>query len=287
MPNEKVKFLKNEINDKIIYIKDKDILGFDSANSPAFSFNLFKMKKFGISKNIIYLDDDCFIGQKLPKNYFFYYDEIYKAIVPYVISTRIFTISKKKVYNNYYKLMKKIINIHPHSGEGFNLELLCTQKFFLDYFNSSLINCIITHNAFPENIEDLKEIFDLSQNYKYFKEMIYSKERYILSFYHQMFNNIYQLNAKKRKFHFIFCKYISIENAKKIKLDSPLFVLNTGGNHEPLYRQKKILRNIMEKRFPIPTKYEIKYQEKKYINIIIKYFIYLFIIKIVICIFIF
>jgi hypothetical protein len=34
MPNEKVKFLKNDINEKIIYIKDKEILGFDSANSP-------------------------------------------------------------------------------------------------------------------------------------------------------------------------------------------------------------------------------------------------------------
>jgi hypothetical protein len=253
-------------------------LGFDSANSPAFSFNLFKMKKFGISKNIIYLDDDCFIGQKLQKNYFFYFNEKLNIIVPYVISNRIFAISKNKIYNEYYELMKEIKNIHPHSGEGFKLEQLCTEKFFIDYYKSSLINCKITHNAFPENIDDLKEIFDLSQNYKYFKEMIYSKERYILSFYHQMLANLYQLNAKKRKVHFIFYNYISIEDIKKKKLDRPLFVLNTGGNHEPLFRQKKILKNIMKKRFPIPTKYEIKYQENKYNNIIIKYFILLFII---------
>jgi hypothetical protein len=188
--------LKEEINDKIIYIKDKDVLGFDSANSPAFSFNLFKMKKFGISKNIIYLDDDCFIGQKLQKNYFFYFNEKLNIIVPYVISNRIFAISKNKIYNEYYELMKEIKNIHPHSGEGFKLEQLCTEKFFIDYYKSSLINCKITHNAFPENIDDLKEIFDLSQNYKYFKEMIYSKGRYILFLY---FTIIFPSKILKKK----------------------------------------------------------------------------------------
>jgi hypothetical protein len=194
MPNEKVKFLKNYINEKIIYIKDKDVLGFDSANSPSFSFNLFRMKKFGISNNFIYMDDDCFIGHKLEKDDLFYFSEKTMGIVPYVISNKVFTINKNNIYNEYYKLMKKKDKIHPHSGDGFNLESLCTQKFYIDYYDKSLINCQYTHNAFPENIKDLEEIFELSQNYKYFKEMIYSKERFILSFYHQMFYNIYQLN---------------------------------------------------------------------------------------------
>ena len=64
MPNENVRFLKNYecIKDKIVYIKDKDILGYDSSNSLAFQFRYWKMKKFGISDNIIVMDDDCFIG---------------------------------------------------------------------------------------------------------------------------------------------------------------------------------------------------------------------------------
>ena len=47
MPNEKVSFLKpiNEINDKIVYIKDKDLLGFAS--------------------------DDYFIGKNCKKQIFF------------------------------------------------------------------------------------------------------------------------------------------------------------------------------------------------------------------------
>jgi len=279
MPNEKVKFLKNEINEKIIYIKDKEILGFDSANSPAFTFNLFKMSKFGLSRNFIYMDDDCFIGRKIQKNDLFYFEEKYGAIFPYIISNTFFTINKIDLYNEYYEYMKRIDSIHPHSGDGFNLEKLCTQKFFIDYFNKSLINCKYTHNAFPENIQDLREIYDFSQKYKYFKEMIYSKERFIFSFYHQMLTNLYQLNVNYRKVHYMLNKYISVEKIKKKirHLNSTLFVINTGGNHEPISRQKKVLKNILSKRFPIPTKYEIQ-KEYKFFDERIKYLIMIFII---------
>jgi hypothetical protein len=40
-------------------------------------------------------------------------------------------------------------------------------------------------------------------------------------------------------------------------LEEPLFVLNTGGNHIPLNRQKKIQVKIMNKRFNLKTKYEL------------------------------
>ena len=55
MPNKQVRFLKaiDEINEKIIYIKDKDLLNYDSANIFAFTFNLHKLEKFNISKNFI------------------------------------------------------------------------------------------------------------------------------------------------------------------------------------------------------------------------------------------
>ena len=51
MPNEKMQYFKDpkEIKDKIVYIKDKDVLGFDSASNPVFQFNLWKMKKLGLS----------------------------------------------------------------------------------------------------------------------------------------------------------------------------------------------------------------------------------------------
>ena len=92
MPNENVSFLKpkNEINDKIIYIKDKDLLGFDSESSTAFQYALFKLKNFGISDNFLLMDDDYFIGKQMKKTNFFYYDENIKKVVP-IITTKYFT----------------------------------------------------------------------------------------------------------------------------------------------------------------------------------------------------
>ena len=59
MPNDKVKFLKSQkkIKEKIIFVKDKDLIGFDSASIYVFQFNLWKMKKFGMSENFILMDD--------------------------------------------------------------------------------------------------------------------------------------------------------------------------------------------------------------------------------------
>jgi hypothetical protein len=70
MPNQKVKYFKSyeEIKEKVIYINDKDFLGFESANIFSFTFNLYKLKNFGVSKNFIYLEDDFFIGKSLTIN---------------------------------------------------------------------------------------------------------------------------------------------------------------------------------------------------------------------------
>ena len=59
MPNEKVRYFKdyNLINEKIIYVKDKDLLGYESSNSLAFQYRYWKMKKFGISDNIILISN--------------------------------------------------------------------------------------------------------------------------------------------------------------------------------------------------------------------------------------
>ena len=73
MPNDKIKYFKNYelIKDKIVYVIDKDLLGYDSSNSLAFQFRYWKMEKFGISNNFIAMDDDCFIGKPLKKMIFF------------------------------------------------------------------------------------------------------------------------------------------------------------------------------------------------------------------------
>ena len=259
MPNKFVKYLKSidEINDKIKYINDKNLLGFDSANIQSFLFNLFRIENFGVSKNFIYMEDDYFVGKKLYKEDFFYYEKQENKIVPYIISYTFYKINKSFLFNNYFKLNRKEI-IDPHTNEGFNHQIYNTEKFLLEQYNRSLIKVLFTHNLIPENIDDLKEIFNKSQEYEYNNATLFSKYRHILSLCHQHFLNIFNLNIKHRKVHLIKSSYIQMEKIKKIKLNKDLFVINTGGNHKPLYRDYKIQKKIMSKRFNFDIIYDIK-----------------------------
>jgi hypothetical protein len=139
----------------------------------------------------------------------------------------------------------------------------------LEQYNRSLIKIHFTHNSIPENIDDLKIIFNKSNKYEYKNATLYSKYRSIQSLCHQHFWNIFNLNIKHRKVHFIKSKYIQIEKLRKIKLDKNLFVINTGGNHIPLNREYKIQIKIMNKRFKFDIIYDKKDRKKIYIELFI------------------
>jgi hypothetical protein len=260
MPNEKVKYLKSyeEIKEKIIYINDREFLGFDSANIFSFTFNLYKLKNFGISRNFIYIEDDFFIGKPLKKSDFFYYDENEKKVSPFLLNMYFNELNKTNIISQYYKIYKEKDSIHPHSNIGWWFSIYSTDKYFFEKYNNlDLINTNFTHNAISKNLDNLKEIYEEIKDYAYFNETIYSKERHILTLNQPHFFNLYQLNINHKKVKSIHYKYVEIEKIKKYKFRDPLFVLNTGGNHIPLNRQNKIQQKVMNKRFGINTKYEI------------------------------
>ena len=278
MPNSKIKCFKHseEIEDKIIYINDKDLLGFDSANIHSFTFNLYKMENLGISKNFIYMEDDFFIGKELKKFDFFYYDEKIRKIVPYLITYFFHELNKTNVFNEYFTKINNINLIHPHSDEGWKFSVLSTQYYFLQKYKYTLINTKFTHNAIAENIEDIKKIFEEIQDYKYINETLFSKERHILTLNQPQFFNLYLLNIMKRKVHCIPYAYIPVELINKYQLNKDLFVLNTGGNHIPSKRHYKIEKKIMEMRFSKKNIFEKKTTNKNKFIIIAnkKYFIF-------------
>ena len=258
MPNEKVKFLKpyEQIKEKIVYVNDKEFLGYNSANIFAFSFNLHKMENFGISKNFIYMEDDYFIGKPLKKSDFFYYDYKENKIYPYVINTIFSEINKNKILSSHKKMYKKRKSIKPHSHVGWDFSIINTDKYFLERYNITTISAKFTHCAVAENLDDLKEIFHEIQDYKYINETLFSKTRHVLTLNQPEFVNLYQLNIKHRKVHQINNSYISIQKAELKKLNIELFVLNTGGNHKPSQKNYINLKNVMKERFAKPTKYE-------------------------------
>ena len=108
MPNEKVRYFKefDEIKEKIVYVKDKDLIGFDSSSSLVFQFRYWKLKEFNLSDNFISMDDDCFIGRPLKKTDLFYVEN--QRVVPLIISSRLLQFNEEEVKKNISNL-KRII----------------------------------------------------------------------------------------------------------------------------------------------------------------------------------
>ena len=261
MPNEKVKYFKpyDEIKDKIVYVKDKDVLGYESANIYAFAFNFFRLEKFGLSNNFIYMDDDFFIGKEIDKSEFFYYDEKEKRVVPFLLNGIFSELNRERTLESYWRVFKTKDTLAPQCFMAWILSLYSTQKFFIDYYkNMTLIKPTPTHNAIAYNIQDLKEIYDLVvNNYEYANETLNSIERHVLTLQTQHFVDLYELNVKKRKVHTIPTNVIPMDMLKMAYMNIKLFAINTGGDKVYSEEEYKNQRELMQKRFPNPTPYEI------------------------------
>ena len=262
MPNTKVRFFKpiEEIKDKIVYIQDKDITGFNTLNPDPFQFNLFKLEKYGVSKNFIYMDDNCFFGGDLNKQDLFYYDDEAKKVVPYIINNNFKSKNKEQIINKYNELFNKT-NKSMSNNDVWSLSLLTSEKLLIDNYNISLINLEFLHSAIPLNIDDLKEIYDfIISKYKNVNETLNSNEKNILIPQPQHLFSLYALNIKKRKVNSIFLNYLSISEIKNRYLYTKLIGIKI---EEKLMLQNSNIKDVLESRYPDKSKFEIDYEEKK------------------------
>lgn len=266
MPNEKVRFLKDkeEISEKIVYIKDKDFLGFDSASSIVFEFNLWKMADFGCSKNFIYMNDDYFIGKPLKKSDFFYEQD--GKVVPYVIHNRAVGRGKNAAIEAQIREMRKHIssgNKSAHLHAGFQYQKLSSIKFLYDTLGKNIITpaedyMYFHHNALGENIDELKEVYDLvKKNYKHADACISAKFRNNNAFSHQTVYSFYIINKHGRKIKKLRGDYVDLRSAKNYaNFDIPLFCINTGGDIKYTEEDYAAAKAAMNRAFPKPHKYE-------------------------------
>ena len=257
MPNEKVKYFKeyNLIKDKIVYIKDRDLLGYDSSNSLAFQFRYWKMKKFGISDNIITMDDDYFIGGPLKKTDFFYIEN--GKVVPAIITPNFFSIDENTAKEKLSKYKKIILNKkEDQSSEMFEYSLYLTYLFFIQLYNKPIIVPKYTHNAMPINLKELKEGYDLIYNSIYRSTTLDSLYRHLESFQFQAFIFSYMFLQYNKKVKKVSYKYMNNINSILDNYNYSLLCINTGAkNNSKLSFLKS--RIVMEYLFPEPTKYEI------------------------------
>ena len=261
MPNEKVRYFKdyNLINDKIIYVKDKDLLGYDSSNSLAFQFRYWKMKKFGISDNIIVMDDDCFIGSKLEKTDFFYVK--HGKVVPLIITSNFIKINKSDIENScrLYEVKAKSSKKEQNNAI-FNYSKYLTILFILNLFNYSLNEDVFipkfTHNAIPVNLDDVKELYNFIYNSKFKYSTLDCQYRHIESLQFQILIISYTFIKYNKKVKDIPYQFIVLENSDSTNYNSALFCINKNSgkySHLNLYKAKI----VMEYLFPFPSPYEI------------------------------
>ena len=258
MPNEKVRYFKelNEIKEKIVYVKDKDLIGFDSSSSLVFQFRYWKLKEFNLSDNFISMDDDCYIGRPLKKTDLFYVQN--KKVVPLIISSQFLQFNEVDVNINIHNLKTNIkkskkeqnYNVFQYSKYltySFIMKSLSTKKIIVPKF---------THNAIPTNIREIKEIYDLINQSEFKNTTLYSNYRHIDSLQFQTFVLGYTFIKHKKKIRNISHKLIKFRNSLNANYDYDLFCVNTNAN-ENSDLSKQIFKIVMEKIFPEKSPYEI------------------------------
>ena len=258
MPNERVRFFKDPelINEKIVYVKDKDVLGYDSSNSHAFQYRIWKMKEFGLSDNIIYMDDDCFIGQPLKKSDFFYVEN--NKVVPAIINVNYEVQTNATAKKEYSNLEKKVkLNKREQTSSRFMYSVYKTYLFFIKYLDSPIIVPYFTHNAIPSNLNDLKELYDIIYNSEHRFATLDSKFRHTETLQFQASVVLYTYNKYKRKAHPLKYNYIDNDATVYGKFNFPLYCINTGNNKDYAEISFAKTRLVMENLFPMPTEYEI------------------------------
>ena len=261
MPNKNVRYLKDKfIDDKIIYVTDKEILNLDRASIIAKEFNLWKLKDLGCSENVIYFNDDYFIGRRLRKSDFFYKDK--DKIVPYVFYKDLI------VKRNYLELIdqrRKYLQIKreefEHTPELYYTQLLNGYLFLSKILKTNTLRVPVDirktmHNAQGFNLTELEKIYNLvKNNYEYAAdclEGLYRNEKQITA---PVLYDFYFLNKENRKLSTIDYVFIDIANIAKYKLNYSLFCVNTG-NRFYSNEQKIISRKILNKTFPKKSVYE-------------------------------
>ena len=266
MPNEKVRFFKEpeEISEKIVYIKDKDILGFDSESSSVFQFNLFKMKKLGLSENFILMDDDCFIALPCSKNEFFYEEN--GTILPALVTSDYYEMRQDKLLTKLSENLNKRGNDDPHSPVGFAIQQTRTLLFLYDImgndeirYGKKLIEPAFSHNAIPVKLSDIEEIYTYASNkYKYANITLKSLTRTIYDLQFQTLYMAYTKNKYDRKVLKISSSFFDLSQSRRTILNkNKLFVINTSSKkYNQFFYRREI--EVLNKLFPEKTKYEIE-----------------------------
>ena len=261
MPNKEVSFFIDYelIKEKIIYVNDKDLIGFDSTNILAFQYRSWMMNRFNMSNNFILMDFYNFISKPLKKTDFFFVEN--DRVVPAIVTQDFVEYDEKLALSNLAKYKKKLENEDIYSPIHSLYSIENTRLFTLKLFNKPLYFPLLTHNAIPCNMKELKELYLLIYNSEFRNctlDAIYKKDD---SIQFQTFYMGFAFNQYNKKIHHISYKYMDDNFENKLNYNFSLFSINTESEKYSSLTYTKT-RIIMEYNFPEPTPYEtINYSE--------------------------
>ena len=269
--NDNIFFMKEkeDINEKIIYVKIIDLLGFESNSNSVINFNLKKMEKFGLNENFLYMNDNYYIGKPINKSYFF--TEENSKILPLLISNKFNEIYYNELDNDYKRLAsrKRIINID--SSEGIKFSKVSSLKIlFESFFNPNKFTSLIipeyNMNTIPLNLNEINTIYDIvKEKYKFYNDALFSIDNNInsLDFFTLILS--YMKNVKNRKVTIIPYNqyYLNDFNKKLLNNDNifPLFSIHHQKNKKYSSEDYNIEKKKLNTLFQKPCKYEIYFGE--------------------------
>ena len=112
MPNERVRFLKprEEITEKSnVHQRQRFPRVRQRVFYRFFEFNLWRLHKFGVSENFIYMNDDYFIERPLKKSDFFYVEIKKGKIVPYLLYSEPVDYKQHKRITEYHNKLDSFV----------------------------------------------------------------------------------------------------------------------------------------------------------------------------------
>ena len=260
MPNKSISFLDGT-NDKITYVNDSQIVDGSTRNSTVKEWQMWKLLELGCSENIIYFNDDYFIGQPCTEDVFFNPTNG-KPYVPIVFKTHQLNHNVIEMTKQKWHSRTTDDDFRRHTGNSHMI-----QRFNSIAFVSSLVpdgklqwhmSRTFFHNACGVNLNDAKTLYDLMMQKYNHKEFIRSVERgrYDLQWQEAYWSYCYNvLGYKGKGFMFGFYEFPSWTLPKSLPT---VFCINTSGTYPKLSTHDVIhFVREMEKHYPDPIKGEI------------------------------